>query len=765
VLNRLTTLLTAVLLLGLLSITGIVTSLSNKTLDGLFVLRGPIQPHQDIIIIGVDDDSLAVLGPWPFPRKYHAALLDRLRQAKVIGFDFLFSEQSRQDTIFNRTMETSPPVVLASVRNSDKKILRPAPSLNNCFGSGHIEIILGRDGIVRKAMLTEKTDDGSLPAFSLIMAQAAGLSQNQFPHAPILINHYGPEHTFLYLSYIDVLRGKIPADFFKNRYVLVGAEAIGIGDSHVTPFTTRFQTPGVEIQATILNNLLQKTWLQPSTPLLWLAFLVTGLFCFFLWPGKTEKFNLLINLTLASALILASIFLFRRDLFFDPVPALLFLILCYLVHLITERIWTARRIYSEMLSLDNQLAQGLQLIYTNIPTQIFNLEPPPDSGGVRQHLARLQAGVKALSLQHHFIENLLSKELPPLILWDRASGNVILANAMFNTFWKTFSPCREALPQLTDFFHLLKNNQPVEAATIADIVSPGQQGSSTTLDISLSAHGRKKFFRVTIHSVVIDDIEFDGVLALLTDVTEIKELEQLKDEIVSVVSHELKLPLTVILGYAEMLAGNLQGENRLYIDKISEQARRLNKLIEDFLDVTRLEHGSREIKQLPLDPIALINEATDLAGQVAAQKNITLKQILPRRATPLIGDASLLLQMITNLLDNAVKFSPEQTEITVKLVEEPEKFILCIADQGPGIPVESRDLIFKKFNRGKQEPGREGFGLGLNFVQQVVEKHGGTIQLKPTTDSGATFYLVLPKKTPSPTTPENDICPQQSVDR
>ena len=744
-LNRLATLFAAALFLGLLAITGIVPSLSNKTLDGLFLLRGPMQPSQNIIIIGVDEESLTALGPWPFPRRFHARLLARLHQAGVIGFDFLFSEKSRQDYQFNQAMKTAPPVVLASVHNNNNKILRPAPSLNNCFGSGHIEIMLGRDGIVRKARLVQKTESGLLSAFALVMARAAGLPQKKIPDFPILINHYGPEHTFLYLSYIDVLRGKIPTDFFQNRYVLVGAEAIGIGDTHVTPFTSHFQTPGVEIQATILNNLLQKTWLQPAAPLFWPSLLATGIFCFFLWPNNTEKFNLQINLTFASALILISIFLFRRNLFFDPVPGLLFLVLCYLAHLITERIWTARRIYWEMVSLDNQLSQRLQLIYTNIPAQIFKLEPPPDSGGARQHLARLQAGVKALSVQHHFIENLLSKELPPLILWDRASEKVVLANAMFTTFWKTFSPGPDTLPQLSDFFHLVDSSQPEKNAS-ADITSPDRPGASTTIDINLAAHGRKKFFRVNIHSVIINDIEFDGVLALLTDITEIKELEQLKDEIVSVVSHELKLPLTVILGYAEMLAGNLHGEDRLYVDKISEQAGRLNKLIEDFLDVTRLERGSREIRKLPLDPIALVNEAVELVKQVADQKEITTKQILPKRATPLVGDGSLLLQAITNLLDNAVKFSPEQTEITVTLVEEPEQFVLCVADQGPGIPAESRDLIFKKFNRGRQEPDSGGFGLGLNFVQQVAEKHGGTVRLEPAANSGATFCLILPKK-------------------
>ena len=744
-LNRLVALFAAAVIFGLLYAGGVVSSLSNKTLDGLFLLRGPLLPEQDIIIVGVDDESLAELGPWPFSRRYHARLLSRLHQAKVIGFDFLFSEPGSEDAVFDKAMMVSPPVVLASVMGK-KHVLAPASSLGHAFGSGHIEIVLGQDGVVRKAMLVEQTSDGPLTAFAAVMAQAAGKKQPLRPNDSILINHYGPAQTFLYLSYVDVLHGKFPKDFFKNRFVLVGAEALGIGDSHVTPFTRRDQTPGVEIQATILNNILAHDLLKPLTPVSWLAMFGIGLLCLFLWPGRTERYNLVINVTLAALLLLASVLLFRKSLFLDPTPPLLFLILCYLTHLISERIWTAKNIYSEMIQLDQQLKTGLQQVYANIPSRIFNLQPTPESGGVRQHLTHLRAGVKALSLQHHFIENILSKELPPLILWDHANGNVIMANAMFNTFWQTFMPDQAALPKLDIFFHLLENNRPKGETTIPDLSTLLEDNSSSPLDISLTAHGRKKFFRVNIHSVLIEDIGFDGVLALLTDVTEIRELEQLKDEIVSVVSHELKLPLTVILGYGEMLSGMLEGEEKLYVDKMSDQARRLNALIENFLDVTRLEHGRQEIKQLPLDPIALINEATDIIAQVANRKNITIKQDIPYKATPIMGDPTLLLQAITNILDNAVKFSPEHTEITVSLVEEPDRFILCIADQGPGIPAESHRAIFEKFNRGRQAPGRQGFGLGLNFVQQVVQKHGGKIRLQPETDSGATFCLELPKK-------------------
>jgi len=760
-LNRLSALIVATVLFGLLSINGIVSSLSNKALDTLFLLRGPVQPSQEIIIIGVDDESLAALGPWPFPRKYHAELLAGLNRAKTIGFDFLFAEPTDQDEIFNEAIKAAPPVVLASARNAQQQVLYPTPSLNGSAGTGHIEIILGRDGIVRKIMLAQKTGHGILPAFAVAMKRGAGMGAG-LPSTgrPVLINHYGPEHTFLYLSYIDVLRGKISKDFFKDRLVLIGAEALGIGDTHVTPFTRRNQTPGVEIQATILNNLLDDSRLKPLHAVTWFLLAGIGILCLAVWPRKAEKWNLIINISLATFFLLVAAALFQFSFFLDPAPALLFLTLCYLVHLVIERLWTAKRIYSEMTELDSRLATELQQVYTNIPSRVFNLQPPPaTAGGVRRHLAHLQAGVKVLSLQHHFIENLLDKELPPLILWEKESGMVILANAMFNTFWSAYFTGQSSLPALNQFMLLLqknlsaKDNNPIDPATVSDKIP------APAFDISLSGHGQKKFFHVTIHSVDVEDLEFSGVLALLTDVTEIKELEQIKDELVSVVSHELKLPLTVILGYGEMLAGSLKNEDKLYVDKMNEQARRLNRLIENFLDVTRLEHGSREIKQLPLDPVALIKEATELASQVAAQKNITIRQNLPYKATPMMGDATLLLQAITNLLDNAIKFSPEQTKITIKLVEEPEQFILCVADQGPGVPAESRDLIFKKFNRGKQEPGREGFGLGLNFVQQVVKKHGGKIWLDPETDSGATFCLMLPKKNPCPTTSQNDICP------
>jgi len=746
VLNRLIILAISAVIFGLLQMGGVVTVLSDKTMDNLFLQRGPVQPAQEIIIVGVDEESLAALGAWPFPRRFHAELLARLNKAKVIGFDFLFSEATDQDQLMEAALQTSPPVVLASARSYQHQVLNPTPILANSSSTGHIEIILGRDGVVRRAKTFINEKQLPLPAFALSMLQGAGLKTDlTASDKSILINYYGPENTFLYLSYVDVLRGDIPADFFKDRFILVGAQALGIGDSHITPFSKNRPTPGVEIQATIFNNILDNSHFRQLTLFSWMSIGTIVLLCIFVWPWMNEKSNLIINLTFVLLFTFISYSLFRLHIFLNPVPLIIFLTLTFLAHLAIERIWTARELLHELKRLDRQLATQLQQVYTNIPTQFFNLETVPSKSGIRQHISQLHASVNVMGLQHHFIENLLREELPPLILWDKTSGLVIIANTMFHTFWNRHFSGQGALPDLSHFLHLIEENHAQGEQTQFDFDTLLEGGQASPVDIGMTLLGRTRYYRVNMNPVEVANIEFNGVLAVVTDVTEIKELERLKDEIVSIVSHELKLPLTAILGYGEILTDSLQNSEKEYAKEICSQAMRLNRLIEDFLDITRLEHGSRQLKRFPMTLVKLVREATKAVSISAEKKAITIKQETPYQTTPLVGDFNLLLQALINLLDNAIKFSPENTQVTTSLVEETEQFIICVSDQGPGIPADSQEEIFNKFNRGQKTPEQDGFGLGLNFVKQVVEKHGGSISLISRTESGAKFCITLPK--------------------
>lgn len=745
--ERLPTLVIAGLIYSLFSLSGILNTLSYKTLDFFFLLRGPITTNQEIVIIAVDEASLDALGAWPFPRSRHAELLGVLESASAVAFDFLFSEPTPADTTFNAAMQSSPPVILAAVNKGGEQFVEPVETLNEYFGTGHIEVILGGNGIVRRTNISQQTENGALPAFSLRLLEAAGKkTPRPLNEKSILINHYGPEFSFLHLSYVDVLRGNVSRDFFNDRIVLVGAGALGFGDEHVTPFSKKNQTSGVEIQATILNNLLEGAWLKPLPRVSWLLLAVVALMSFFLWPAQSEKRNLLVNLAAVLLLFVAAIYCFGKTWYIDPAPAVFFLFVAYFVHVVMEKLWTTRRLYSEVSSLDKQLTSQLQKVYTNIPSRFFNLEPASKNIGVRKYLYHLQSGVRVLGIQHHFIEHLLKEELLPLILWDRKSGLVILANDMFSDFWESLTPDGKELPDFSRFHLFIQENALPGKNDMDTVLREGtEQETPFSIDICLHHGAIKKYYRVGMHAVKEHSVDFSGILAVLTDVTEIREAERLKDEVVSIVSHELKLPLTVILGYGEMLADSLEGDKKEYAAHICTQARRLNQLIVDFLDVTRLEHGSRELEKVELNFVTLVAEAVQTAEVPARQKNISIHFDHPSlHAANIIGDYSLLFQAVVNIFDNAVKFSPEHTEITASLTEEDAQLVLSVSDQGPGVPEESRSEIFEKFNRGRKVHQEGGFGLGLSFVSQVLEKHGGNVWLASKQEHGATFCLSLP---------------------
>jgi signal transduction histidine kinase len=140
----------------------------------------------------------------------------------------------------------------------------------------------------------------------------------------------------------------------------------------------------------------------------------------------------------------------------------------------------------------------------------------------------------------------------------------------------------------------------------------------------------------------------------------------------------------------------------------------------------------------------MIEDAITTVQPAARKKSIAIIARQPSRTTPLLGDESLLLQAMINLLDNAVKFSPEHTTVTVEMEEQPQQFVLRVIDRGPGIVREERQRIFDKFQRGNQTAKADGFGLGLHLVQQIVDRHHGSIAVLDG-DEGAVFQIILPK--------------------
>ena len=743
--NRVLVIFLTLVVWFVLGLTPIQTYFSEKALDTFFQWRGPIDPGQEVVIIAVDEASLDKYGAWPWPRCLHAKLLEKIRSAKAIGFDFLFPEPTSCDEAFSQALAKAPPTVLAVAKNSLGGLIKPTNTIKNYSGLGHIDVRLGTSGVVRRAILKYEP---YIPCFGLIMLKVAGVQlPYSLPQNEPLINYYGPSNSFVRVSYSDVLENKISLEFFKEKFVLIGVDALGLGDAYVTPFRSYRPTPGIEIQATILQNLRDKAFLNELPFEFYLV--IIAIFCLlplFIWPALTESLNLLLNLAIIFGVVITGYLGFLNRWFIDPSPSLIFFILLYLVYLIFQGVLMTGRISSLLRDMDQEIGKGLKFLSNSaIQTDTNSLQRRPQ--GSMRLLGKLQESVKVMGLQRHFIENFLRQDMPPLILWELPEGNPVLASKLFK---ELLGNClgEKLLPDLNKFKNCLKEHGLNGVSEQVDTLFASciKEGVKQNIPVSFKHQGRIRYFTVTIQPVKASDVPFQGLLAIFSDITDVKEIEKLKDEVVSIMSHELKLPLTSILGYGEMLTSSLTGNSKVYASEICFQANRLNRLIVDFLDVTRIERGKVELRPLPVDLTELIGEAIDAVALPAKEKNITIKVKGPQYVTPIKLDGPLMLQAFINLLDNAVKFSPEGGEVTVSLVEEENRFLIAVEDQGPGIPPAHRSRIFDKFFQGENISSRNGFGLGLSFVKQVVAAHKGEISAQEgKKGQGALFVISLPK--------------------
>jgi signal transduction histidine kinase len=225
----------------------------------------------------------------------------------------------------------------------------------------------------------------------------------------------------------------------------------------------------------------------------------------------------------------------------------------------------------------------------------------------------------------------------------------------------------------------------------------------------------------------------------------LRESDRLKSELVSIVSHELRTPLTSILGFTSVLrTRQLSEEDRQrYLAIVEEQARRLSALVEDFLDLQRIEEGHLELKQELIDLAAVLRkEARVFAEQSTLH---TLKLALPDDSLPVYGDESRLTQVVGNLVSNAIKYSPAGGEVVVAGERAAEFVEVRVRDHGVGIPADQHERIFTKFYRGHAAArGIPGTGLGLALAREIVEAHGGRLGFTSAEDEGSTFWMQLP---------------------
>jgi two-component system phosphate regulon sensor histidine kinase PhoR len=259
----------------------------------------------------------------------------------------------------------------------------------------------------------------------------------------------------------------------------------------------------------------------------------------------------------------------------------------------------------------------------------------------------------------------------------------------------------------------------------------------------------------TIVSCVREGERVCGVVAVLHDVTREKEVAQMKNDFVSHVSHELKTPLASITAYSEMLAdGEADDEQtrKEFYAVIQSQAQRLNRLIEDILNISRIESGLVKVHKEPVSLTILIEQQMQMIQGFAQEKDITVTRPEPIVFDQVYADKDMISQVIVNLLSNAVKYTPSGGSVRIAVeVNEAEKLArVTVTDTGVGIPPDEVDHVFDKFYRVKANNKQaKGTGLGLNLVKQIVEKtHNGRIFVTSQVGVGSTFGFELPLATP-----------------
>ena len=254
-----------------------------------------------------------------------------------------------------------------------------------------------------------------------------------------------------------------------------------------------------------------------------------------------------------------------------------------------------------------------------------------------------------------------------------------------------------------------------------------------------------------VGSAQITSIPDIGYAVTMQDITYLKEVDRVRNEVIHTVSHDLRSPLTSVIGYTELIsrAGSLNENQQEFLKRIQESVEHITTLINDLLDLGSIEAGLDTRRELVQLDVLLLYSLDMLQGQIKS-KRIKVQANIAESLPALQANPIRLRQVLDNVVGNAIKYSNKNGEVDVSIKAEGDQVILQVTDNGPGIPARDQAHIFDKFYRGQNMDKQQGSGLGLAIVKSIVDAHQGRIWVESTEGQGSTFFIVLPvNKTPS----------------
>lgn len=250
------------------------------------------------------------------------------------------------------------------------------------------------------------------------------------------------------------------------------------------------------------------------------------------------------------------------------------------------------------------------------------------------------------------------------------------------------------------------------------------------------------------HLTIVEGV---GRAAVMQDISHLKELDRIKSDFVTTVSHDLRSPLTAILGYVELIGrvGPINKAQNEFINRIIFSVQSITALISDLLELGRIEAGF-DVDRKPTPMRFVIRYAVEAQRQHLESRKQALEVDVPEGLPNVLGNPLRLKQMVTNLLENAIKYTPERGQIAIRAHSDNDMVIIEVSDSGVGIPPAQQTRIFEKFFRADNADSATGTGLGLSIVKGIVEQHDGRVWVESKLGEGSTFIVVLPAYVPQP---------------
>ena len=289
----------------------------------------------------------------------------------------------------------------------------------------------------------------------------------------------------------------------------------------------------------------------------------------------------------------------------------------------------------------------------------------------------------------------------------------------------------------------------VEGLRQADLVTAVRQvlpgGDEVTGEVEVGTVRRRSF---SVTAAPVRAAEASSAVLVLHDITELRRLERVRRDFVANVSHEFKTPLTAIQGFAETLLGGAlddKANRKRFVEIIREHARRLARLTDDLLKLSRIEAGRLDLESRPVSVAGLVNACVETARLKAESRGLTIAVELPEGLPPVRGDAVQLDEVLQNLIDNALQYTPSGGRIDVTAYSNGHEVIFTVADTGIGIPESDLERIFERFYRVDAARSREagGTGLGLSIARHIVDAHGGRIWVESAVGLGSRFRFSI----------------------